>query len=258
MKQEVATIYKLTDMNMKTYGGYPWALGKWNRTSGEGDLCGPGWLHAYTSPVLAELLDPIHANFREYRVFRGEASGPVISDRGLKVGYTNMRITEELPRLHITTENRIRFGIACACRVYPSAEYRAWAGRWVSGADRSEAAARSAEVAARSAAAAAWAAEAAAAAAWAAEAAAETAAEAAAWATEVAAVAAVRAARTAAAAAWATEVAAETAAEAAAWATEVAAEAAWAAEAAAKAAVGLPLCDLATWAVGNDDLTAIL
>ena len=211
MKQEVATIYKLTDMNMKTYGGYPWVLGKWNRTSGKGDLCGPGWLHAYTSPVLAELLDPIHANFREYRLFRGEASGPVISDRGLKVGYTNMRITEELPRRHITTENRIRFGIACACRVYTSAEYRAWAGRWVSGADRTEAAARTAATA-------------------------------------------VRAARTAATATWATEVAEAAAAEAA----EVAAEAAWAAEAAAKAAVGLPLCDLATWAVGNDDLTAIL
>ena len=229
MKQEVATIYKLTDMNMKTYGGYPWALGKWNRTSGKGGLCGPGWLHAYTSPVLAELLDPIHANFREYRVFRGEASGPVISDRGLKGGYTNMRITEERPRRHITTENRIRFGIACACRVYTSAEYRAWAGRWVSGADRTEAAARTAVRAARTARAAAWATVVAA----------ETAARAATW----AAVAAVRAARTAAAAAWA---------------TEVAAEAAWAAEAAAKAAVGLPLCDLATWAVGNDDLTAIL
>ena len=200
MKQEVATIYKLTDMNMKTYGGYPWALGKWNHTSGKGGLCGPGWLHAYTSPVLAELLDPIHANFREYRVFRGEASGPVISDRGLKVGYTNMRISAELPRRHITAENRIRFGIACACRVYTSAEYRAWAGRWVSGADRTEAAA---------------------------------------W----AAVAAVRAARSAT---WAAVRAARTA------------EAAWAAEVAAKAAVGLPLCALATWAVGNDDLTAIL
>ena len=235
MKQEVATIYKLTDMNMKTYGGYPWVLGKWNRTSGKGDLCGPGWLHAYTSPVLAELLDPIHANFREYRVFRGEASGPVISDSGLKVGYTNMRITEELPRLHITTENRIRFGIACACRVYTSAEYRAWAGRWVSGADRTEAAARTAETAVR-----------AARTARAAVRAARTA--------RAAVRAAACAAETAAAAAWA----AETAAEAAAWAAEVAAEAAWAAEAAAKAAVGLPLCDLATWAVGNDDLTAIL
>ena len=133
-----------------------------------------------------------------------------------------MRITEELPRLHITTENRIRFGIACACRVCTSAEYRAWAGRWVSGADRTEAAAWAAEAAAR-------------------------AAGAAGWATEVAA-----------AAGWATEAAAETAAEAAAWAAEVAAAAAWAAEVAAKTAVGLPLCDLATWAVGNDYLTAIL
>ena len=226
MKQKVATIYKLTDMNMKTYRGYPWVLGKWNRTSGEGDLCGPGWLHAYTSPVLAELLNPIHANFREYRLFRGEASGPVISDSGLMVGYTNMRITEELPRLHITTENRIRFGIACACRVCTSAEYRAWAERWVSGADRTKAAVRTAIRAARTA-------------------------GATGWATEVAA-----------AAGWATEVAAETAAEAAGWAaTEAAAAAGWAAEAAeaaAEAAVGLPLCDLATWAVGNDDLTAIL
>ena len=129
-------------------------------------MCGPGWLHAYTSPVLAELLDPIHANFREYRLFRGEASGQVIRDSGLKVGYTNMRITEEPPRLHITTENRIRFGIACACRVYTSAEYRAWAGRWVSGADRTAAAAwaavRAAEAAAKAAVRAAEAAEAAA------------------------------------------------------------------------------------------------
>ena len=225
MKQKAATIYKLTDMNMKTYRGYPWVLGKWNRTSGKGDLCGPGWLHAYTSPVLAELLNPIHANFREYRLFRGEASGPVISDSGLKVGYTNMRITEELPRLHITTENRIRFGIACACRVCTSAEYRAWAGRWVSGADRTEAAAEAAAAAIRAA---------------------------------RSAVAAIRAAEAAAAAAWAAEVTAETAAEAAAWAAEVAAVAAGAAVAAAKAAVGLPLCDLATWAVGKDGLTAIL
>ena len=227
MKQEVATIYKLTDMNMKTYRGYTWTLGKWNRTSGKGNLCGPGWLHAYTSPVLAELLNPIHANFREYRLFRGEASGPVISDSGLKVGYTNMRITEELPRLHITTENRIRFGIACACRGYTSAEYRAWAGRWVSGADRTEAAARVAVRAASTARVAVRAAEGAA----------ETAAAADTWAAEVAAEAAVWAVRAA-------EVAAEAAAEAAVWATE--------------AAVGLPLCDLATWAVGNDDLTAIL
>ena len=128
-----------------------------------------------------------------------------------------MRITEELPRRHITTENRIRFGIACACRVYTSAEYRAWAGRWVSGADRTEAAARTAvRTAARTA-----------------EAAVRSA-EAAGWAAE--------------AAVWA----AESAARAAIWA------AAMTAARAAEVAVGLPLCDLATWAVGNDDLTAIL
>ena len=55
-------LYKLTDEKMQTYNGFQWVLGETHETNGEGNLCGPGWLHAYTDPLLAILLNPIHAN----------------------------------------------------------------------------------------------------------------------------------------------------------------------------------------------------
>ena len=38
---------KLTDRNMRAYGGFQWEIGRKVTTSGEGTLCGPGWLHCY-------------------------------------------------------------------------------------------------------------------------------------------------------------------------------------------------------------------
>ena len=40
----MTTIYKLTDQDMRTYAKCQWALGETKTTSGDGDLCGPGWL----------------------------------------------------------------------------------------------------------------------------------------------------------------------------------------------------------------------
>jgi len=47
---------------MQTHGGFQWELGQWYETSGEGDLCSPGWLHFYTNPLLAVLLNSVHTN----------------------------------------------------------------------------------------------------------------------------------------------------------------------------------------------------
>lgn len=58
--------YKLTRKNQTTYGGFKWRKRRWYKTSGEGYLCGPGWLHCYTDPLLAILLNPIHANIPEH------------------------------------------------------------------------------------------------------------------------------------------------------------------------------------------------
>jgi len=155
----MAIVYKLTNQDLTTHNGYQWAVGEWRETNGEGNLCGPGWLHAYTDPAVALFLNPIHANIANPRLWEGEAKGKVTSDKGLKVGYTRMRIVMELPVVLPTTEQQVRFAIACAVSVYRDDGFRVWAKKWVSGLDRTaEAAWAAAGAAAEAAAEVAWAA----------------------------------------------------------------------------------------------------
>jgi len=91
------TVYKLTDQKMHTRNGYQWALGEWRETSGDGELCGSGWLHAYEDPLLAVLLNPIHASIANPRLFEAEADSDGNDDRGIKCGFTRLRLTKELP-----------------------------------------------------------------------------------------------------------------------------------------------------------------
>jgi hypothetical protein len=155
-------LYKLTDENDRTYGGCQWGEGVEHTASGEGDLCGHGWLHAYTDPLLAALLNPIHADFQNPHLW--EADGDVgCSDCGLKVGCTRLRTTQQIPLPEVTLEDRVRFGILAVKKVYYNPRWTEWADDWISGADRSarsakRAAAEAAWAAARAAAEAAWAA----------------------------------------------------------------------------------------------------
>lgn len=141
-------IYKLLNRDRTSYGGYPWIIGAWSITSGEGDLCGPGWLHAYTHPMLAVLLNPIHANIADPVLYLAEGGGQVRDDHGLKVGYTRMRIMMALPLPALTTEHRVRFALACAALTYEGPRWLAWAHDWLVGRDRSAASASSASVSA--------------------------------------------------------------------------------------------------------------
>jgi hypothetical protein len=176
-------LYKLTDQNMQTHRGCQWVLGEKKTTSGEGDLCGPGWLHCYADPLLAVLLNPIHADYKNPRLFRARVGRKSKHDHGLKSGYTKMTLIEEIPVPAISTAQRVRFAILCAMKVYQDPGFVQWGETWLSGKDRSAEAAEAAAEAAWAAGAAAWAA------AWAAEAA-EAAAWAAAWEAEAAGAAA--------------------------------------------------------------------
>lgn len=42
--------YKLTTRELTTHNGFKCEIGKTYKTDGAGELCGPGWLHCYTSP----------------------------------------------------------------------------------------------------------------------------------------------------------------------------------------------------------------
>jgi Cu/Ag efflux protein CusF len=132
------TGYKLTDEKMQTYCGYQWELQEWKETSGEGELCSPGWLHYYSDPLLAAFLNPIHANFAAPRLFQVEVAGKVKEEHGLKLGCTKMRLVKELEMPAVTMEQRVKFGILCALEVYKEPQFVAWAANWLDGTDRSK------------------------------------------------------------------------------------------------------------------------
>ena len=205
-------LYKLTDRYGQTWGGTQWGPGVSHSGTGALWLCGPGWIHAYEHPLVAVLLNPIHANFKNPRLW--EAEGEVgLRDGPLKCGCKTLTTVREIPLPAITTEIRVRFAIMCAKEVCACLSWEAWADRWLSGEDRTQAAADRARASAAEA--------------WSAAAAYE---RADAWAASSAAWAATRASAWSSAwsDAWAARSAAR-AAEAAAWAAEAAARAAEAA-----------------------------
>lgn len=174
---------KLTDENARTHGGMQWGSGVTHQADGSGELCGPGWIHYYDHPLLAVLLNPIHADFSQPKLWQVKVSGRVKHDYGLKSGAEEVTTITEIPLPEITTEQRVRFAILCALRVYATRTFKKWASNWLNGKNRSDKAAAKAETEARTGAAV-WAADAAA---WADREAARTADREAAWAVSEAA-----------------------------------------------------------------------
>ena len=150
MKQ--TRIYKLTDQSMKTYNGFQWKLNVKAPTLQGGALCSNGLYHAYTHPLLAAFLNPIHANISEPLLFQGFGYGEEVSDNGLKVGYASMKLTKQIELPQPTTVQRVAFALICAKTVYKDAPFVAFADAYLLGSDRSESAAESGARAAESAA----------------------------------------------------------------------------------------------------------
>ena len=133
--------YKLTDQNMRTHIGFQWKLNEEKTTSGQGDtLCNASWLHYYHSPLLAVLLNPIHADIKNPRLFEVKALGKHLDDRGLKGGCNRMTLIKELKLPEITLNQKIAFGILCSLQVYKEKSFVSWAKNWLSGTNRDTAA----------------------------------------------------------------------------------------------------------------------
>ena len=136
--------YKLTDQFLKTYNDFQWEIGKKVTTSGNGELCSDGWLHYSHHPLLAVLLNPIHAEIENPRIFEVEAGGEHLDDHGLKGGCTEMTLVKEIELPVFRTTQRVAFAILCAKGVYKDKDWNKWADNWLSGKDRSTASAASA------------------------------------------------------------------------------------------------------------------
>jgi len=134
--------YKLTNQDMRTHNGFQWELGKEVITDGENDeLCNDSWLHYYHHPLLAVLLNPIHAQINNPRLFEVKALGKHLDDKGLKGGCTNMILVKEIELPEITLNQQIAFSILCTLEVYKESTYVLWANDWLNNIDRSAAAA---------------------------------------------------------------------------------------------------------------------
>ena len=158
--------YKLTDPEGYTrrgkVGETKWEPGKTLMATGEGNaLCTDGVIHFYDDPVLALMVNPVHADIANPQVW-GIDVDEIVARDGLKGGCKEARAIRIVATPRITEIQRQAFGILCALEVCSKPAWAQWANNWLSGKDRTtEAAAAAVSVAS-------WASEAAAAASWAA------------------------------------------------------------------------------------------
>lgn len=139
------TAYKLTTQELTTHNRFQWTPGGWSPLLAGTELCSNGVYHAYPSPELAVILNPIHANLANPRLWKCSLGGGVIdndNDNGLKLGAQQMRLDEEIALPSYTTTQRIAFGILCVLEVSRDEVFRGWAEKWLSGEDRSAEAAQ--------------------------------------------------------------------------------------------------------------------
>jgi len=138
--------YKLTDSNSRSYNNTQWGPGITHEVTGGRNLCGPGWLHYYSDPLLAVILNPIFGNFRPktMQLWECEIGGTIKSDHGLKYGTRRLTTLKQIPIPYVSDKQRVRFAILCAMRIYSEPTWVAWARGWLDGTNRSMARARAA------------------------------------------------------------------------------------------------------------------
>ena len=139
--------YKLTTQDCKTrvgcYNETQWKLGRLVRAFGNStELCTDGWIHCYTSPLIAIIRNPADADIKNPRLWLFEPEfGTSIKEERLKVGVRAGKITKELPVPKITNIQKVAFSILCAKCVCKNEEWNIWADRWLDNIDRSSCAA---------------------------------------------------------------------------------------------------------------------
>lgn len=140
------SLFKLTDRDGFTRRGEHnqtlWGEGVSHTAIGIGGLCSSGLIHAYTGAALALLLNPLHANISQPRLW--EAEGRIVAtDNGLKVGCKTLTTVREIEVPEVSPEDRVKFAIYCALETHKDEGFKRWAEAWISGKDRSSYAARS-------------------------------------------------------------------------------------------------------------------
>ena len=138
----ITLMYKLTTRGLATYNNTLWTPGVWKKTSGEGEMCGPGWLHCYSHPELALLLNSGHAELFRPLLWEIEVAGQHTTD-GLKHATTEQRLMRQIPTPPIFEHEAKVFGVLCALKAsqekeelnwqLPNETWATWAENYLSG-----------------------------------------------------------------------------------------------------------------------------
>lgn len=126
--------YKLTTSACKAkHGDVLWGEGVTHSAADRGKpvLCTATAIHAYTSDLLAALMDPIHGEFGpDALLWECEGHGEPVSD-GVKLGFASLTTLRQIPLPVITREKRERFALRAALAVRhlwgACPEWDAWA-----------------------------------------------------------------------------------------------------------------------------------
>ena len=141
-------LYKLTDEFGSTKNNTHWSEGIKHEIAKElrdstKPLCSKHYLHAYESPLVAVFMNNCHAKFSKPRLWL--ATGWVSKRDGqLKCGCFSLKIIKEIQLPKLTVAQRVRIAIYCALSHPVSNNFHTWAVDWLSGKDRTRAAAHAA------------------------------------------------------------------------------------------------------------------
>ena len=134
-------LYKLTTQDNKTKNDTLWAPEVTHTAKESGDgLCSGSWIHAYSHPLVAMIMNPNHANIRNPKLWLAEGA-PGCYDGQLKLGCKSLTTVRELIVPVISLESNVVFAIDIALAVFNDASFAEWANGWKSGGNRSCAAA---------------------------------------------------------------------------------------------------------------------
>ena len=151
--------YKLTTQEGMTQNNTQWGENVTHEATGdiEQDLCSNAWIHAYTHPLLAILMNPAHAMIKNPILWEGNGEGEAKFEP-LKCGFRKFTTLRQIPLPEVTNVQKVAFGILCAKEINTDSSWNQWADKWLSGEDRTKSSAYYAAYAAASAASAAYAA----------------------------------------------------------------------------------------------------
>ena len=131
--------YKLTTQEGKTKNNTQWGENLTHEATGDikQDLCSDAWIHAYTHPLLAVLMNPVHANIKNPILWEGNGEGKAKFEP-LKCGFRKFTTLRQIPLPEVTDVQKIAFGILCVKEVYKDPSWNQWADKWLSGEDRTK------------------------------------------------------------------------------------------------------------------------